>query len=191
MLGLNFPFLPRHGSLTALLTLGIPAVFISLSIPPPQAGRDFTRSVLKFALPASLALATAAILVHLLVEGLMGKPIEDARTLVSLTIGLTGACFVVEVLGFEGASWRSLTRPVLTLVLGALTIAGFFITIYSPMLRGFFEFEPVEPWGWVIVGTAVASALAGQYILSRYWQRILDILTAAPKQSELPRGKSI
>ena len=50
MLGLDFPFLPRHGSLTALLTLGIPAVFISISIPPPGAGRDFMRNVLQFLL---------------------------------------------------------------------------------------------------------------------------------------------
>ena len=28
LLGLDFPFLPRHASLTSLFTLGIPAVFI-------------------------------------------------------------------------------------------------------------------------------------------------------------------
>ena len=33
MLGLEFPFLPRHGSLTALFTLGIPTIFISLAWP--------------------------------------------------------------------------------------------------------------------------------------------------------------
>ena len=41
LLGLEFPFLPRHGSLTAMLALGIPAIFISISIPPPQAGKDY------------------------------------------------------------------------------------------------------------------------------------------------------
>ena len=91
MLRLDFPFLPRHGSLTALLTLGIPAVFIAISIPPPGAGRDFTRNVLKWALPASLALAVAAIGVHLLTAGLLDRNIEEARTLVSLTMGITGS----------------------------------------------------------------------------------------------------
>lgn len=191
MLGLNFPFLPRHGSLTALITLGIPAVFIAISIPPPQAGRDFTRNVLRFALPASLALATAAISVHLLVEGLLGRDIEEARTLVSLTIGLTGLAFMVEVLGFEGASWRSLTRPFLTLILGALLVGGFLLTIYTPWLRSFFEFHEVTPDDWVIVAVAVAGALAMQYAISRYWQQILDFLTGARPGDAPIRGKPI
>ena len=131
MLGLEFPFLPRHGSLTALLTLGIPAIFISISVPPPNAGRDFTRNVLSWALPASVALAVSAILVHLFTEGLLNRTIAEARTLVSLTMGITGLFFMVEVLGFHGASWRSLTRPVMTTLLGALLVAGFLFTIYT------------------------------------------------------------
>lgn len=191
MLGLDFPFLPRHGSLTALLTLGIPAVFISISIPPPDAGRDFTRNVLKWALPASLALAAAAIIVHLLTEGLLNRSIEEARTLVSLTMGITGLFFMVEVLGFQGASWRSLTRPVLTTLLGALLVAGFLLTIYTPELRAFFDFTEVKTGDWVIVLSAVAAALVAQYLLSRYWQVFLDILTARPKASDALRGRAV
>lgn len=191
MLGLDFPFLPRHGSLTALLTLGIPAIFISISIPPPGSGRDFTRNVLQWALPASLALAAAAIIVHLLTEGLLDRSIEEARTLVSLTMGITGLFFMVEVLGFHGASWRSLTRPVMTTLLGGLLVAGFLLTVYTPALRRFFDFTEVHTGDWVIVSFAVAGALAGQYLLSRYWQEFLDLVTAAPKKSEALRGRAI
>jgi cation-transporting ATPase E len=191
MLGLDFPFLPRHGSLTSLLTLGIPAIFISISVPPPEAGRDFTRSVLRFALPASLALATAAILVHLFVEGLLGRDIEHARTLVSLTIGITGLFFMVEVLGFEGASFRSLTRPVLTTFLGGLLVAALLVTVYTPWLRSFFDFQRVSVADWVIVGLAVSGALAGQFIISRYWQQIIDVLIARPKSGEELRGRAV
>lgn len=191
MLGLDFPFLPRHGSLTALLTLGIPAVFISISVPPPDAGRDFTRNVLRWALPASVALAVAAIFVHLLTEGLLRRDIAEARTLVSLTMGITGLFFMVEVLGFQGASWRSLTRPVLTSVLGILLVAGFLATIYTPRLRTFFDFTEVHTGDWVIVLSAVAGALLGQYLLSRYWQQFLDFLTAAPGPQERLRGRAV
>ena len=191
MLGLDFPFLPRHGSLTALLTLGIPAIFISISIPPPDAGRDFTRNVLKWALPASLALAAAAIIVHLLTEGLLNRNIAEARTLVSLTMGITGLFFMVEVLGFQGASWRSLTRPVLTSFLGILLVAGFLLTIYTPSLRSFFDFTEVKTGDWVIVLTAVAGALVAQYLLSRYWQPFIDFLTAKPRASEALRGRAV
>jgi len=191
MLGLNFPFLPRHGSLTALLTLGIPAVFISISVPPPDAGRDFTRNVLRWALPASLALAASAIVVHLLTEGLLDRSVEEARTLVSLTMGITGLFFMVEVLGFQGASWRSLTRPVLTTVLGGLLVAGFLFTLYTPRLREFFDFTEVTTDDWVIVLTAVGASLAGQYLLSRYWQQVLDFLTARPGEKQRLRGRAV
>ena len=191
MLGLEFPFLPRHGSLTALLTLGIPAIFISISVPPPNAGRDFTRNVLSWALPASVALAVSAILVHLFTEGLLNRTIAEARTLVSLTMGITGLFFMVEVLGFHGASWRSLTRPVMTTLLGALLVAGFLFTIYTPSLREFFDFTEVHTGDWVIVLTAVAGALAGQYLLSRYWQEFLDILTAKPGKQDRLRGRAV
>jgi len=189
MLGLNFPFLPRHGSLTSLLSLGIPAIFISISVPPPDAGRDFTRSVLRFALPASLALATAAISVHLLTEGLLQRDVEEARTLVSLTIGITALVFMVEVLGFQGASFRSLTRPVLTIFLGAILVGAFLLTIYTPWLRSFFDFREVHPWDWVIILTAVTAALTLQFVISRYWQQLIDILVAKPKEDQASRGR--
>ena len=191
MLRLDFPFLPRHGSLTALLTLGIPAVFIAISIPPPGAGRDFTRNVLKWALPASLALAVSAIAVHLLTEGLLNREIEEARTLVSLTMGITGLFFMVEVLGFEGASWRSLTRPVLSTLLGALLVAGFLLTVYTPALRRFFDFTEVQTGDWVIVLSAVAGALLGQWALSRYWEQFLNLLIARPGEKDKLRGRAV
>ncbi len=190
MLGLDFPFLPRHGSLTALFTLGIPAIFISISVPPPGSGKDFTRSVLAFAIPASLSLASAAIIVHLLTEGLLQRDIAEARTLVSVTIAITAAVFMVEVLGFEGASFRSLTRPVLTSVLGILLVAGFLATLYTDWLRDFFEFTPMTVGGWAIVIPAVLGALAGQFLITRYWPQILDFLSAKPR-NEIARGRAV
>ncbi|MFQ5381882.1 MAG: hypothetical protein ACE5EF_09705, partial [Dehalococcoidia bacterium] len=189
MLGLDFPFLPRHGSLTALLTLGIPAVFISISIPPPDSGRDFMRNVLRFALPASLAVASAAILVHLLTQGVLQRDIEQARTLVSLTIGIAGLFLVVEVLGFEGASFRSLTRPVMTTVLGLLLLAALVFTIYTPAIRSFFEFTEVNALDWTIVAIASTGAIAGQFAITRYWQEILNVLMAVPRPDS-ERGRT-
>jgi cation-transporting ATPase E len=190
MLGLDFPFLPRQGSVTALLTLGIPAVFISISVPPPDSGRDFTRNVIRWALPASLSLAISAIIVHLFVEGLLGRNIEEARTLVSLVLGITGVFYVLEVLGFEGASWRSLTRPVLTTVLAATLIFGMFLTVYTPWIREFFDFTQVHAFDWTVVGIAVTCSLAGQYLLSNYYHEIIDFLVARPGKKDALRGRA-
>lgn len=191
MLGLDFPFLPRHGSLTALLTLGIPAVFISISVPPPDSGRDFTRNVLRFALPASLAVAAAAIFVHLIAQGLFRQDIEEARTLVSLVLGITGLFLVVEVLGFEGASFRSLTRPVMTTLMAAGLCALLVFIVYTPALRSYFDFTYVEPWQWALVIVASAGALAGQFAITRYWQAILDVIIARPGKEDRLRGRAV
>lgn len=191
MLGLDFPFLPRHGSLTALLTLGIPAIFISISVPPPESGRDFTRNVLRFALPASLSLGIAAIAVHLISQGLLNQPVEEARTLVSMVIGITGLVYMVEVLGFEGASWRNITRPVLTTILGAILVAGFLLTLYTEWLRRFFDFTEMGVAQWALVAPAVLAAIVGQFVISRWWQQIIDFATARGVTSGIERGRSV
>jgi len=191
MLGLDFPFLPRHGSLTSLLTLGIPAVFISISVPPPDAGRDFTRNVLRFALPASLSLAAVAIVVYLIDRGILQRPLEEGRTLVSVTVGITGLFYMLEVLGFEGARWRRPVRPVLTIVLTAILLAGLVLTLEVSWLRQFFAFTPLDAPEWSVVIIASAIALAGQFLLTRYWQQVLNFLTAAPPPEKQPRGRQI
>ena len=78
MLQLDFPFLPRHGSLTSLFTLGIPTLFIATTKPPPRAGADWTTAILRFAMPAAFALAAATVAVHLLTQGFLDRPIEDS-----------------------------------------------------------------------------------------------------------------
>ncbi len=191
LLGLDFPFLPRQGGVMSLLTLGIPAVFVSISVPPPNAGRDFTNRVLRFALPAGLALAISAILVQFLVEGLLSRDIEEARTLVSITIVFTGIAYVVEVVGFDEASWRHPVRPVATLGLAAALVGTLFVFVNVAWLREFFAFTEVDTFGWIVTVVATAAALAGQYALTHYWRDILRVLTAQPRASELPRGRAV
>ena len=189
MLGLDFPFLPRQGSVSSFLTLGVPAVFISIGVPPRLPDLDFTRSVLRFALPAGFALAVSAISLQFLVEGLLDRPIEEARTLVSMTIVIAGVAYVMEVLGLEGARWQNPIRPLLSLGLAALLIGVLVFTMRTDWLRDFFEFTEVTALGWTIVLASVAVALAGQFVFSRYWHQILDFVIAHPSADELPRGR--
>ena len=189
LLGLEFPFLPRHGSLTALLALGIPAVFISISIPPPRAGKDYLTTVLRFALPAGISLAIVAIIVQFFVEWAFGQGVEESRTLVSLVIGFTSIGFMIQVLGFEGASFRSLTRPVLTMFLGGLLGLALVLTVYTPWLRDFFDFTPINAGEWAVVGVGTAAALAGQYYVSHHWRDIIAFLLATPGKNERLRGR--
>ena len=190
MMGLEFPFLPRHGSLTALFTLGVPAVFITLTRPPRSAGRNFLSSTMRFAIPASLALAVAAVSVHLLTEGILGRPVEDARTLVSATIGIVGLAYMVEVIGFEGATRDNLMRPVLVTFFGVALLGVFILTLYTPPLRDFFDFSPLSAAEWAIVITAVTAAVAGKWVLSTYAAQIMRRLTGQAYEELASRGRA-
>ena len=195
LLGLDFPFLPRHGSLTALFTLGIPSLFIAATTPPRSAGHDFTNSVLRFALPASLALAAASVAVHLLAQGFLDRPIEDSRTLVSLTIGIVGIYFMVQVIGYDGfhqsRQLKNLRRPILTTFFGIVLLALFLLTIYTPWLRSFFDFGPIGAGEWSIVVPAVVGAMVGQYVISRYWREIIAWIVKQPSEDMLNRGRAV
>jgi cation-transporting ATPase E len=189
-IGLGFPFLPRQGSVTALLTLGIPAFFISISKAPPLSGQDFTRSVLRFAIPAAIATSIASVSVHLLVEGFLDRSVEESRTMVTITLALMGVWFMLQVLGFEGASWRNPFRPTLVSLLAFLLILLLLWTLYTPWLRDFFDFTAVSEDEWAIVGAAVAAGLILQFVISRYWQQILAFMTAEPPEGVI-RGKDV
>ena len=190
MMGLEFPFLPRHGSLTALFTLGVPAVFITLTRPPRSAGRDFLSSTMRFAIPASLALAVSAVAVHLLTEGILGRPVEDARTLVSTTIGIVGLAYMVEVIGYQGATRENLMRPALVTFFGVALLGIFILTLYTPPLRSFFDFSPLSAAEWAIVACAVAAALAGKWVLSTYAAQIMRRLTGQAYEEAAARGRA-
>ena len=191
MMGLEFPFLPRHGSLTALFTLGVPAVFITLTKPPRAAGHAFLSSTMRFAIPASLALAISAVAVHLLTEGILGRPVEDARTLVSTTIGIVGLAYMVEVIGYQGATRDSLMRPALVTFFGVALLGAFILTLYTPPLRNFFDFSPLSAAEWAIIAFAVTFAMVGKWALSTYAEQIMRRLTGQKYEELASRGRAI
>jgi len=190
MLSLDFPFLPRHGSLTALFTLGIPTLFIALTTPPQSAGRDFTNSVLRFAVPASLALATAAVTVHLLTQGFLDRPLKDSQTLVALVIGIVGLFYMVQVIGFDGTTFGKWgVRPALTTLFGTLLLVAFVLVLYTPLLRRFFDFTAPGVEEWAIVIPAVIGAMVGQYVITHRWREIIGWIVRDPGGSEVLRGR--
>jgi cation-transporting ATPase E len=189
-LGLDFPFLPRHGGLTALITLGVPAAFIALTQPPRYSGESFTTNILRFAIPASLALAAATVSVHLLTQGFLDRPIEVSRTLVTLTIGIVGLFYMVQVVGFEGARLRRPIRPISVTLFGLFLLAALISVVYITPLRDFFDFEPLDIDEWAIVIPAIAFSIAGQFVIKRYWREIVGWIVKSPSEEELSRGRS-
>ena len=85
--GFAFPFLPRHLTLAAFLTIGIPSFVLALapSDGPLYRGR-LLRALAAFAVPAGVATALASIISFFLVDTVAGASLEAGRTAATTTL---------------------------------------------------------------------------------------------------------
>ncbi len=65
VLGVEFPFLPRHLTLVRTLSVGIPGFFLALAPDPRRARAGFLPRVVRFAVPAGAIAAAGALTVYL------------------------------------------------------------------------------------------------------------------------------
>ena len=94
--GFAFPFLPRHLTLAAFLTIGIPSFVLALapSDGPLYRGR-LLRALAAFAVPAGVATALGSILSFFLVDTVFGGSLEAGRTAATTTLIVLGLAFVL------------------------------------------------------------------------------------------------
>src|SRR5215211_232241 len=94
--GWAFPFLPRHLTLAAFLTIGIPSFVLALapSDGPLYRGR-LLRALAAFAVPAGLAIAAASLASFFLVDTVFGGSLEAGRTAATTTLVVLGLGFIL------------------------------------------------------------------------------------------------
>ena len=94
--GFAFPFLPRHLTLAAFLTIGVPSFVLALmpSDGPLYRGR-LLRALAAFAVPAGLATALGSILCFFLIDTVFGGSLEAGRTAATTTLIVLGLAFVL------------------------------------------------------------------------------------------------
>jgi hypothetical protein len=78
----------------------------------------------------------------------------------------------------------------MTTFLGLLLVTAMVATVYVDWLREFFDLTYVQPYDWALVIVAVLGALAGQFLITRYWPLIIDFLIAKPGPSGDLRGRA-
>jgi magnesium-transporting ATPase (P-type) len=147
-----YPLLPRHLTLAATLTVGIPAFFLALA---PSAGPwrtdGFLREVGRFAVPAGTAAGIGVLSSYLFSLNVAGIPLDEARTAATTVLILVGLYLVVALEATpDRRSW------VLGLV--AVLFLAFLAVVYFSGLRTFFELTNPGPWGFLAIlgGTGVA-----------------------------------
>jgi cation-transporting ATPase E len=126
---LPYPFLPRHLTIIDSLAIGIPSFFLALAPNRRRYLPGFARRVLRFAIPAGLIVAGAALAAYLLARA-AGLPLIEQRTAATLVTLALSLC--VLLLLAMPLTWRRL-------VLVTAMVAGFVLLFPLPAVRRFYE----------------------------------------------------
>jgi P-type E1-E2 ATPase len=130
----DYPVLPRHLTLAAALTIGIPAFFLALA---PSSGawatQDFLRDVARFAIPAGTAAALGVVSSDLFALNVINLPTIEAQT-VSVTVMILVGLYLVVVLEAAG---RARSALVIALCLSLLALYG--VLLAFDITREFFS----------------------------------------------------
>ena len=184
ILGFTFPFLPRHLTIAAFLTIGIPSFVLALapSEGPLYRGR-LLRALLAFAIPAGVATAAASLLSLFFVDGLAGGTLAEGRTAATTTLIVLGLCFILLLERGPGREHITIQTYMLAMIagLGALLAAVFAL---EPV-REFFELELLSAGQWFLSLVAVA---AGLVIAGLGWRLPQIQELEAPAEESKPRG---
>ncbi len=175
--GFAFPFLPRHLTLAAFLTIGIPSFVLALapSDGPLYRGR-LLRALAAFAVPAGLATALGSILSFFLVDTVFGGSLAAGRTAATTTLIVLGLSFVLLLERGPGREHIAIQSYMLALIagLGAL----FALILAAAPVRDFFEMVILSASQWFL---ALLSAAVGLTIASVLWKLpVIEAWEAAP-----------
>jgi magnesium-transporting ATPase (P-type) len=164
--GFAFPFLPRHLTLAAFLTIGIPSFVLALapSDGPLYRGR-LLRALGAFAVPAGVATALGSILSFFLVDTVFGGSLDAGRTAATTTLIVLGLSFVLLLERGPGREHIAIQSYMLALVagLGAL----YALILAAAPIRNFFEMSLLDATQWFL---ALLAAAIGLTIASALWR---------------------
>ncbi|MGE5280824.1 MAG: cation-translocating P-type ATPase [Chloroflexota bacterium] len=183
--GFAFPFLPRHLTLAAFLTIGVPSFVLALapSDGPLYRGR-LLRALAAFAVPAGIATALGSILSFFLVDTVFGGSLEAGRTAATTTLIVLGLSFVLLLERGPGREHIAIQSNMLVLVIG---LGGLFAGILAiPPLRDFFQMELLTSAQWFLT---LFSAAAGLAIASLLWRMPRIEALESPSDVPVPGGR--
>jgi cation-transporting ATPase E len=139
-----YPLLPRHLTLAATLTIGIPSFFLALAPSEgPWRTTGFLRDVARFAIPAGTAAGLGVVAAYNFSLSVVKAPLVDSRTVALSVLVIVGLYFVLAL----EASERHRGRLVLGLCGGLLFVYVLFLAWGGA--RDFFDLA--VPGAWEIV----------------------------------------
>ena len=153
-----FPLLPRHVTLAATFTIGIPGFVLALAPggDRPDSG-SFLRSVARFSIPAGVVEGAAVIVAYLAVADVRGHSHAEGAT-TATTVFVAIGLYLLLVLDAERME-ASRGYAAVVVSLSALLGAGYLVVLASPALRGFFALELPGVWGLIVTAAVTVGAV--------------------------------
>ncbi len=149
-----YPLLPRHFTLAAALTIGIPTFFLALAPSNgPWRPDGFVRAVSRFAIPAGALTGVGVVAGYLFARHDLDLSLNDART-VAVTILVACGLYLVLALESEGSRRRSSLVGVMCAVLAGIYV----VAILLPAARSFFQLSSLD--AGMVVTAVLSSAIA-------------------------------
>jgi cation-transporting ATPase E len=163
---LQYPFLPRHTTLIAAVTIGIPAFFLALAPNYEQAKPGFVRRVLRFAIPAGLVAGTEVFIAYWIARAESGS-LEQAQTTAMVSL-FACSLYIVQLVARPIVWWK---------VALIATMAGLFVLCVAlPVGRHIFDLHFGSWYQWT---TGLVIAAGSCIVLELLW-RYLSAHSAAP-----------
>ncbi len=178
-----FPVTPRHTALIAMLTVGIPSLFLAVWAKPGRTWRLVILSGIEFVVPAGIGIAAVGLIAFeffLSSTGNIGLS-QSALTFTAVGCGLLVILFLEPPTPFWAAvnqlsgDWRP---TVLAAGMGVLLI----VVLVVPVVRRFYEVDLPTIWGFLVIGAMV---VAWTVTLRAFWrlrvtQRLRRLLGMEP-----------
>jgi cation-transporting ATPase E len=151
-----YPLLPRHLTLAAGLTIGIPAFFLALAPSSgPWRSPAFLREVARFAIPAGTAAGLGVISAYLFTLNVVDLPLVEARTTATTVLVAVG---LYLVLALEAAGGRR--SAAVSALCGCLALVYVLAVAFGPT-RHFFDLAIPGAWSLTAIVGGTALAIAG------------------------------
>ena len=165
IMGVSFPFLPRHLTLIGTFSIGVPGIFLALAPSTELVRPGFLRRILRFSVPAGAVAAACTMVVYEVARRATETTLIEARTVATMTLLGLGLVILV-VTSRPLRPWKIVLAGVMALLYVVVMAAG--------GLRDYFELDLPAAWLWgpvcaaVVVGGAAIAALP-RFVHSPRW----------------------
>src|SRR5262249_41334341 len=154
-----YPLLPRHLTLAAALTIGIPAVFLALGPSEGMYRTDrFLFDVSRFAVPAGTAAGLGVLASFVFARNVGRLPLAESRTIATTVLVLVG---LYLILALEATSQK---RAVAVGTLTGAMLVLYLVVLALPGLREFFALTVLGAGGVFIALAGAALAVGGLWM---------------------------